>query len=323
MMIVTVPIIMQVTRREPNPTGDRSWPASTIATTKGTALVTGASSGIGAVYADRLAHRGYDLILVARDVARLEAVATRLRAETGRTVEVLPAIWPFPPKWRRSRTGLARDPSITMLVNNAGISLNGGLLENGPAELERLIAVNVTAPTLLAAAAGRAFVGRKAGAIVNIASVLALAPEMMDGVYSGSKAFILNLSIDLAAKVRDAGVQVQAVLPGATRTEIWERSGKDVDALLPGMVMEVGDLVDAALVGLDRGETVTIPSLADEGPVDRLRPMRGWRWRRTSRAARSPTATARPLPPDPPCRPPAIMRNQPCLVSSHRVSRHS
>ena len=132
------------------------------------------------------------------------------------------------------------------------------------AELFKLVR-RPAAWTLLAAAAGRAFVARKAGAIVNIASVLALAPEMLDGVYSGSKAFILNLSIDLAAKVRDAGVQVQAVLPGATRTEIWERSGKDVDALLPGMVMEVGDLVDAALIGLDRGETVTIPSLADEG----------------------------------------------------------
>jgi hypothetical protein len=232
---------------------------------KGTALITGASSGIGAVYADRLAVRGYDLILVARNASRMETLATRLRAGTGRTVEVLAADLAVPADVAKIRDRLGSDPGITMLVNNAGISLNGGLLENGPAELERLIAVNVTAPTLLAAAAGRAFVGRKAGAIVNIASVLALAPEMMDGVYSGSKAFILNLSIDLAAKVRDAGVLVQAVLPGATRTEIWERSGKDVDALLPGMVMEVGDLVDAALVGLDRGETVTIPPLADEG----------------------------------------------------------
>jgi short-subunit dehydrogenase len=232
---------------------------------KGTALVTGASSGIGAVYADRLAHRGYDLILVARNAARMEALATRLRAETGRTVEVLPADLAVPADVAKVRDRLGSDPAITVLVNNAGISLDGGLLDNEPADLERLIAVNITAPTLLTAAAGRAFVGRKAGAIVNIASVLALAPEMMDGVYSGSKAFILNLSIDLAAKVRDAGVQVQAVLPGATRTEIWERSGKDVDKLLPGMVMDVGDLVDAALVGLDRGETVTIPSLADEG----------------------------------------------------------
>jgi short-subunit dehydrogenase len=124
--------------------------------------------------------------------------------------------------------------------------------------------VNITAPTLLAAAAGKAFVARKAGAIINIASVLALAPELMDGVYSGSKAYLLNLTLKLALDVKENGVRVQAVLPGATRTEIWERSGKDVDALMPGKVMAVGDLVDAALVGFDKGEVVTIPPLADE-----------------------------------------------------------
>lgn len=231
----------------------------------GTALVTGASTGIGAVYADRLARRGYDLILVARDRARLEAVAARLRSATGRTAEALPADLATPEDLARLQHRLANDPAITMLVNNAGIALHGGLLENGPAALERLIAVNVTAPTLLASAAAKAFVGRKSGTIVNIASVLALAPEVLEGVYSGTKAFLLNLSIALAQTVRNAGVRVQVVLPGATRTEIWERSGRDVDALLPGMVMEVGDLVDAALAGLDQGETVTIPPLADEG----------------------------------------------------------
>ena len=230
----------------------------------GTALITGASSGIGAVYADRLAHRGYDLILVARDAERMEALAARLRAQTGRVAEVLPADLATPAGLDPVQERLARDPAITMLVNNAGISLNGGLLDNEPAALQRLIAVNITAPTLLAAAAGRAFAARQAGTIINIASVLAVAPELLDGVYSGSKAYILNLTIDLAARLKPAGVHVQAVLPGATRTEIWARSGKDPDALMPGMVMETGDLVDAALVGLDRGETVTIPPLADE-----------------------------------------------------------
>ena len=233
-------------------------------TASGTALITGASTGIGAVYADRLARRGYDLVLVARDKDRMEVIAARLRAQTGRTVEVLPTDLATPEGVAKVRDRLADDPTMTMLINNAGISLNGSLLENGPGELERLIAVNITAPTLLANAAGKAFVGRRAGTIVNIASVLALAPELLDGVYSGSKAYLVNLSISLAAKIKDAGVHVQVVLPGATRTEIWQRSGKDADALLPGMVMEVGDLVDAALVGLDKGETVTIPPLADE-----------------------------------------------------------
>jgi short-subunit dehydrogenase len=228
---------------------------------QGTALVTGASSGIGAVYAHRLAHRGHDLILVARDIARLDAIAARLRAETGRVIDVLPADLAKSDDLARVQDRLAADASITMLVNNAGISLNGSLLENRPDSLLRLIAVNITAATLLMHEAGKAFVARRAGRIINIASVLAVAPELLDGVYSGSKAYLLNLSINLAERVTSSGVHVQAVLPGATRTEIWQRSGKDVDALMPGMVMEVTDLVDAALLGLDRGETVTIPPL--------------------------------------------------------------
>uniref|UniRef100_UPI0035C9F72B SDR family NAD(P)-dependent oxidoreductase n=1 Tax=uncultured Sphingomonas sp. TaxID=158754 RepID=UPI0035C9F72B len=233
-------------------------------TTLGTALITGASTGIGAVYADRLAKRGYDLVLVARDAARLEALATRLRDETGRMVAVLPADL-------TARTDVAKvearlgEGDVTLLVNNAGMSLTGNLLDSEVASVERLIALNVTAVTLLAGAAARAFAARGTGAIVNLASVLALAPEAFDGVYSGSKAFVLNLSQSLAGVLEPKGVRVQAVLPGATRTEIWERSGKDIDAFPAEMVMEVDDLVDAALAGFDAGETVTIPPLADEG----------------------------------------------------------
>jgi uncharacterized protein len=229
----------------------------------GTALVTGASSGIGAVYADRLARRGYDLILVARDEARMEKLAERLRGETGRTVEVLRADLTDGCDIDFLSGRLASDPKITMLVNNAGMSLNGSLLDNESDALQRLIALNVIAPTLLASVAGRQF-AQRGGAIINVASVLALAPEMFDGVYSGTKAYLLNLSLGLAAQSHP-NLRVQAVLPGATRTEIWARSGKDVNALPQDMVMEVEDLVDAALVGFDRGEVVTIPPLADEG----------------------------------------------------------
>jgi len=234
----------------------------------GTALITGASTGIGAVYADRLAKRGHDLILVARDVARLEALADRLRAETGRTIEVLPADLTDRAALAKVEARLAGDPAIDILVNNAGMSMHGTIVDSEPAQIERLIALNITAPSLLAAAAAKAFVVRKRGAIVNIASVLALAPEMFDGLYSGSKAHLLNLSQSLAGQLGPQGVYVQAVLPGATRTEIWERSGKDIDAFPPEMVMGVDDLVDAALVGFDLRETVTIPPLADEGQWD-------------------------------------------------------
>ncbi|PSJ38454.1 SDR family NAD(P)-dependent oxidoreductase [Allosphingosinicella deserti] len=241
--------------------------------TKGTALITGASTGIGATYADRLARRGYDLILVARDEARLDALAERLRSEAGRTIDVLPADLTDPVQRTRIEQRIDSDPALTLLVNNAGMSLEGTLATSPAETLVRLVALNVTAPTLLAAAAARAFVSRKAGAIINLSSVLALAPEMFDGTYSATKAFILTLSQGLAHEVGGSGVHVQAVLPGATRTEIWARSGKDVDAFPPEMVMEVGDLVDAALAGFDRGEVVTIPPLHDD-----------WEWQAMQRA---------------------------------------
>jgi short-subunit dehydrogenase len=228
--------------------------------TKGTVLITGASTGIGAVYADRFAHRGHNLILVARDVARMEALAERLRGQTGISVEIIPADLTVDADVANIEARLAGG-DIGILINNAGMSLNGSILENGPAELSRIIALNITAPTRLAAAAAKVFVAKGEGAVVNIASVLALAPEMFDGVYSGTKAHLLNLSQAMTAQLSDKGVYTQAVLPGATRTEIWERSGKDVDAFPEGFVMAVDDLVDAALVGFDRREPVTIPPL--------------------------------------------------------------
>jgi len=229
-----------------------------------TALVTGASTGIGAVYADRLAKRGYDLILVARDAARLDALAERLRAETGRTITVQRADLTTAADVTTVAATLTDDARITLLVNNAGMSIHGDLITAPAQDVERLIALNITAPTLLAQAAGKTFVARGAGSIINIASVLALAPEAFDGVYSGTKAYLLNLSQSLSAQYAAKGLYVQAVLPGATRTEIWERSGKDVESFPPEMVMAVDDLVDAALAGFDARETVTIPPLADE-----------------------------------------------------------
>jgi hypothetical protein len=231
----------------------------------GTALITGASTGIGAVYADRLAKRGHDLILVARDVNRMNALADRLRAETGVKVDVVRADLTDRTDLAVIETRLADDASIDILVNNAGMSMSGTIAEVETAQIERLIALNITAPSLLASAAAKAFVARGRGAIVNIASVLALAPEMFDGLYSGSKAHLLNLSLSLAHQLTDKGVYTQAVLPGATRTEIWERSGKDIDAFPPEIVMTVDNLVDASLLGFDRRETVTIPPLPDEG----------------------------------------------------------
>lgn len=235
----------------------------------GTALITGASTGIGAVYADRLARRGYDLVLVARDEARLSALAERLRSETGRKVEWLKADLTVKADLAQVEQRLRDDKSLTLLVNNAGMSVSGTLVEGDIDRFQTMLELNVIAPTRLAAAAARNFVTRKTGAIVNIASVLALAPELFNGSYSGTKAYVLNLSISLQKELEAAGVRVQAVLPGATRTEIWARAGVDVGGFPPEMVMEVDDMVDAALAGFDQGEFVTIPSLPDQADFER------------------------------------------------------
>jgi short-subunit dehydrogenase len=232
---------------------------------KGTAIVTGASSGIGQVYAERLAARGYDLILVARRLDRLEALVKSIGEKTGRKVEALKADLTQKADVALVEKRLKDDASITLLVNNAGISLEGSILDNDTAAIEQLIAINITAPTVLSAAAAKVFKARDKGGIINIASVLAFVPDLFDGIYSGSKAHVVNITLGLAAQLKGTHVRAQAVLPGATRSEIWEKSGKDVDALLPGMVMETADLVDAGLLGYDRGEVVTIPPLHDEG----------------------------------------------------------
>lgn len=146
---------------------------------KGTALVTGASSGIGAIYADRLARRGYDLILVARNQTRLDELARRLTDDTGRSVEVVAADL-------RKRTDAARiekvlrtDASITMLVNNAGVGATGPLLASDVDKMEEMIALNVNALTRLTYAAVPGFVARVSGAIINIASIVGIAPEVL------------------------------------------------------------------------------------------------------------------------------------------------
>jgi short-subunit dehydrogenase len=229
-------------------------------------LVTGASTGIGALYAGRFAHRGHDLVLVARDAGRLETLATRLRAETGATVDVLPADLTDAAQLARVEERLREDDHIGVLVNNAGAAAHGGFADPDLDALERLIRLNITSVTRLAGAAVPRFLRQGTGAIVNIASVVALAPEFPLGIYGGTKAYVLAFSQALHAELGGRGLYVQAVLPAATRTEIWERSGRDVNALTG--VMEVGELVDAALVGFDRRELVTIPPLPDAGQWD-------------------------------------------------------
>jgi short-subunit dehydrogenase len=237
---------------------------------KGVALVTGASAGIGAIYADRLARRGFDLILVARDVAKLTAVADHIRAATRRQVELLPADLSDKADVRRIEQRLRSDESIALLVNNAGFGATQPLLEADVDRMEEMIQLNVTALTRLTHAVAPGMVRRGHGAIINIASVVALAPDLLNGTYGGTKAFVLAFTQSLHTELSPRGIQVQAVLPGATSTNFWALSGKPVEKLPSAIVMSAEDMVDASLVGFDRKELVTIPSLPDAADWDRL-----------------------------------------------------
>jgi short-subunit dehydrogenase len=230
---------------------------------KGVAVITGASSGIGAVYADRLAKRAYDLILVARNEARLKSLSARLASETGRSVKVLAADLGNKADLAKVEATLRDDASITLLVNNAGVASVAPLLNADVEKMDDIIDLNITALTRLTYAAAPAFVGRGAGTIINIASTVGISPESLNGVYGASKAYVLALSHSLQHELADKGIRIQAVLPGATATDLWERAGLPWQKLPAEIVMSTEDMVDAALAGLDQGELVTIPGLQD------------------------------------------------------------
>ncbi len=211
----------------------------------GAALITGASSGIGAAYAERLARRGYDLTLVARNRRRLDALAARISDETGRGVEVLQADLGNKEGLARIETALKQDASLTMLVNNAGVGAAAPLLQSNVDLMEEMIKLNVVALMRLTYAAAPVFAARGHGAIINISSVAAM----------------LAFSQSLHHEFADKGVRFQVVLPGATSTAFWDTAGMPVSKLPADRVMPVGEMVDAALAGLDLGELVTIPSL--------------------------------------------------------------
>ena len=234
--------------------------------TQQTFVITGASDGIGAVYADRLARRGHDLILVARRADKLAALADQLRSETGVSVDVIAADLANPDDLARVETRLRDDDAITGLINNAGIAGETSFIEADPAHLSGMIDLNIVAVTRLSAAIAPRLAAKGTGAIVNITSVTALMPDGFTAVYPASKAYVLAFTEALQVELGTKGVRVQAVVPGITRTAIWDEAQL---ANIPAeMVMDVNDMVDAALAGFDQGETVTIPALPDMADYD-------------------------------------------------------
>jgi short-subunit dehydrogenase len=233
------------------------------AQSKGLAVITGASSGIGAVYADRLARRGYDLLLVARTRGPMEGLAKKLEASTGRQIDILAADLTDGKDLAGLERILRENSKVTLLVNNAGLGATNPLLDSDVNDMSRIIALNVEALTRLTYAVVPEFVKRGAGTIINVGSVVGVAPEILNGVYGGTKAYVLAFSQSLRHELADKGISVQVVLPGATATDFWGKAGKPVEHLPQEIVMTAEDMVDAALSGLDQGEFVTIPALPD------------------------------------------------------------
>lgn len=237
---------------------------------RSTALITGASSGIGAVYADRLAARGYDLILVARRAEKLHALAEALTKRYGAHVTVQTADLSRTEGIQSVEETLRSNAAITLLVNNAGAASLTPLLASDADTHEAINTLNTTALMRLTLAVLPRFVEQNRGSIINIASVVAFHARAGSAVYSATKAWVLNFTRGLQEEFADTDIRIQAVLPAATATEIWGHSSITLDMLPEGSVMTTEDLVDAALAGWERGEQVTIP------PVENLQLWQNW-----------------------------------------------
>lgn len=187
-------------------------------------------------------------------------MATGLRTETGRAVNTIAADLANSTDRGRIETLLRTDPRNTMLVNNARVGATAPLLNSDIGKMDDMIALNVGVLTRLTHAAP-ALVARGDGTIVNVSSIAAIAPEVLNGVYGGSKAFVLAFSQSLHHELASKGIRVQAVLPGPTATPFWGIAGVPVEHLPKEIVMSADDMVDAALAGLGQGELVTIPAL--------------------------------------------------------------
>lgn len=230
---------------------------------QGKALVTGASAGFGAIYADRLAQRGYDLVLVARRAGKLEELAARLRQQYGVGVEVIAADLAATPDLERVAAVAGSDPDISLLVNNAGTATLAPIGGTSPEQHDAMVGLNAAALSRLSLAALGAFKARDKGTIVNIGSVLGFQVLPVSGIYSATKGFVINFTQGLQQEVQGSNVFVQLVLPAASATDIWEVGGLPLKHLDPNTIMQPEDVVDAALAGLDLRELVTLPSVED------------------------------------------------------------
>lgn len=234
------------------------------------ALVTGASSGIGAAFAERLANDGYDLIIVARRRDRLDDLAVKIQQRHSVKVEALIADLTKPAALRTVEKRIADESALEMLVNNAGFGGYMPFVELDPDKAEELINLKVLAVTRLTRAALPGMLAHGRGAIINVSSRLAFSAPLGSGqlpkraVYAGANAYINAFSQLVQSELAGTGVQVQTLCPGVVATEFHSHVGADTSRFPAAIVMQAEDLVDASLKGLKLGEAICIPAMEDE-----------------------------------------------------------
>ena len=225
---------------------------------RSTALVTGPTAGIGRSFAHALAARGHDLVLVARDKARLDALAEELRDRYGVDVEVVAADLTDRAELTLVEERVAdRDRPVDLLVNNAGFGHKQPFTENSVEDEQQMLDVLVTSVMRLSHAALGPMLERGHGAIVNVSSVAAFLPR---GTYSAAKAYVVSFTEWLDLTYRHRGVRAMALCPGFVRTEFHQRMGVSPDSAPGWMWLDSDRLVRDALADLDRGRRVSVPS---------------------------------------------------------------
>lgn len=229
------------------------------------ALVTGASSGIGESYARHLARTGHDLILVARREDRLRALADELQQAHDIEVEVLAADLSNDGDIERVAARIGAEPSVDMLINNAGFAARGMVAELDDRAFDEMIRVNVLALARLSHAAMRQMIPAGRGAIVNVSSGTVFMQMPGNAGYGSSKNLVMAFTRVMQAEAKDSGVRVQLLIPGVVETEFHAVAGNDISRFPPERVMSADDLVLASLRGLELGEEICIPSLPDVG----------------------------------------------------------